>query len=102
MFKIFFSHIKNLARQIYDAPGLYYIYKNAYIGWPNSQYELANYYLSEKEDYLEAYAWADVACCQGIKEAIVIKQKAESKLQPEQIKLAWEKAREYRHNFILT
>lgn len=102
MFKKLFSTIKIIAKQIYDAPGLNYLFTNAYKGWPNSQYDLAKYYLLEKSDYLEAYAWADVAYCRGIPQANAIKQEARYKLKPEQIKLAWEKASQYRKIYLKT
>ena len=73
--------------------------RNACRGWPNSQLELAKVYLYEVEDIIEAYAWADVACYRGLQGARDVKEEAQSKLKPEQIKVAFDLARQYKLNF---
>lgn len=83
-------------RYIYNLPAHASLMRNSMLGYKNSQYELAKFYLVEKKDYIEAYAWADVACCNNHGNALAIKQAAESNLEFDQIKPAWDKAREYK------
>ena len=100
MIKRLTATLKNIANDIIDAPVVSSLYRNAYRGWPNSQGELAFYLLEKKKDYLEAYVWAEVAHCNGNSKAIAIKRQAEENLKPEQIKVAWDKAREYKRQFL--
>ena len=91
---------KKFLKSFIDAPMLNSLLKNAYFGLPNSQIELAKYYLFETDDFLEAYAWADVACCRNLPGSHAIKRQAEERLKPEQIKMAWDLARKYKQAFI--
>lgn len=74
--------------------------RNAYRGWPNSQLELAEVYLFEVGDIIEAYAWADVACIRRLEGARDIKALAEAKLTSEEMVKAVDLARQYKLNFI--
>jgi len=98
--QIFFNKLKKIFKSIYDAPGLSSLLKNAYRGLPNSQLELAKYYLFETDEIIEAYAWADVACCRNIRGSHEIKKLAQELLKPEQTKEAWDLARSYKQSFI--
>lgn len=51
---------------------------NAAAGWQNSQLELAKFYLLEKQDCVEAYAWVDVACLNYHKDAPTLKKISKS------------------------
>lgn len=76
---------------------------NAFRGWSNSQLWTAETYFYHYGNYLEAYAWADVASCnnpQRTYDAENLKKQAFEKLEPEQIKEAWELAREYKKRFL--
>jgi len=66
--QILFNKLIKIFKFIYDAPALSSLLKNAHRGFPNSQLELANYYLYETEDIIEAYAWPDVACYRNLRE----------------------------------
>lgn len=96
---VIFEKIKKILNHIYNAPAHGALLRNSMVGWPNSQYELARFYLVEKRDYIEAYAWAEVAHVNNHKDALTLKQAAEEHLKPDEIKLAWDKAREYRTCF---
>ena len=76
--------------------------RNAQSGMPNSQLDVAKFYFYEQKDFLEAYAWADVASCNNSKthEPDIIKKDAFDKLKPEQIKTAWDMARSYKKHFL--
>jgi hypothetical protein len=94
------TKLKKFFKLLFSAPGLNSLIRNAYMGLPNSQLELAKYYLFEAEDFLEAYAWADVASCRNLPGAHAIKQKAQEMLKPEQTKKAWDLARMYKQGCI--
>lgn len=74
--------------------------RNAYRGWPNSQLELAEVYLFEVKDAIEAYAWAEVACVRRLYGANRIKALAKAKLTSEEMVKAVDLARQYKLNFI--
>ena len=92
--------IKSFLKAIFDAPVFSSLLKNAHLGMPNSQLQLAQYYLLEKQNFIEAYAWADLAVHRQIQGAQDIKEKAYSLLKAEQIKEAWDTARLYKQNFL--
>lgn len=94
------NKIKLFLKNLYNAPALSSLLRNAYCGWPNSQLELADFYLTETKNYIEAYAWAEVACCRNRPGALEIKKQAESLLSPLEIKEAWDLARKYKQSFI--
>lgn len=83
-------------RRIYYAPGYNFLLHNALLGNISSQYELAKFYLLEEKNYIEAFAWADVANYRKHPDAYVIKSHAQKKLNTEQTILAWKKARCYK------
>lgn len=95
-----FQYIKKFFNALHRSSGHNILLSNAVKGWPNSQYELAVFYLTEKKDFVEAYAWAEVACIRNIPNAYNIKKLAEDQLNPNQIKEAWETARRYKDYFI--
>ena len=92
--------IKRIAKYIIDAQTQNLLMRNALKGWPNSQLELAKFHLLETENFIEAYAWAEVACCRNLPGALILKQNAESMLKPSDIRTAWDLAREYKQAFI--
>jgi len=74
--KMLINKFKNFFKAAVAAPALSSLLRNAYRGMPNSQLELANYYLVETEDMIEAYAWADVACVRRLPGAQDLKKQA--------------------------
>jgi TPR repeat protein len=94
------NQVRKVFKIIFNAPVYNSLLRNASRGFINSQLELARFYLDEKQDMIEAYAWASVACYRGHTEAGAVKRKAEPLLKPEQVKLAWDKARAYQRQFI--
>ena len=93
------TKIKKFFKLIINAPALNSLLRNAYLGL-NSQLELAKYYLIEEENFLEAYAWADVACYRNLSGSHAIKEQAQNQLKPEQLKKAWDLARAYKQSFV--
>ncbi|GEM_PF-2599730 len=91
---------KKAVRFLFNAPALTLLSRNAFNKLPNSQLQLAEYHLIETKNFIEAYAWASVACCREVLGAYAVKKKAEENLKPEQIKVAWDKARLYKKNFL--
>ena len=76
---------------------------NAVRGLSNSQLWAAETYFNVYKNYLEAYAWADVASCnnpQRTYDAEILKKQAFEKLEPEQVKEAWDMAKEYKKRFL--
>lgn len=100
MFKILLVKIKKIVKFIINAPVQNGLMSNALNGWPDSQLELAKFHLIETQNFVEAYAWADVACCRDLPGAQAVKNQAESMLKPSEIKEAWDLSREYKQCFI--
>jgi hypothetical protein len=94
-----FNFIKRFVVTIYNSPGHNLLLQNAVLGNINSQYNLAKFYLKEMENYVEAYAWAEVACYRNHPYASNVKLEAQEKLSSNQIKEAWMRARDYKLNF---
>ena len=94
------NKLKQFFKAISAPPALSSLLSNAYRGLPNSQFELANYYLYETEHIIEAYAWAEVACCRRLPGAQDLRKQAQERLKPEQIREAWILAREYKQTYI--
>ena len=94
------TKIRTFLKSLIDAPMLASLLRNACCGMPNSQLELAKHYLFESENFIEAYAWAEVACCRNLPGSQAIKQRAQALLRPEQTKKAWDLARDYKQAFI--
>ena len=99
MIIIIIQKLRTLIGNIYNSPGHNFLLHNAILGNISSQYNLAKFYFTEKNDYIEAYAWAEVAFHQHHPQAYEIKNNAEKKLNSEQIKEAWKKARNYKMSF---
>ena len=93
------NFIKRLAKTIYNSPGHNLLLQNAVQGDINSQYNLAKFYLNEMENYVEAYAWAEVASYRNHPYASTVKLEAQEKLSSTQIKAAWIRARDYKLHF---
>tara|TARA_R110000868_G_scaffold207266_2_gene456232 strand:+ start:2049 stop:2339 length:291 start_codon:yes stop_codon:yes gene_type:complete len=91
--------IKKIVCYIDDAVAHNMLLTNAVRGYPNSILELAEFYYIERQDYVEAYAWADAAYLLNLPNALEVKRLAGDKLTDIQIKEAWEKARQYKLNF---
>lgn len=94
-----FNLIKKIIGSIYNAPGHNFLLVNAIMGNIDSQYSLAEFYLNEIKNYVEAYAWAEVACYRNHPYAYNIKLQAQESLSPTQIREAWIRARDYKLNF---
>lgn len=70
-------------------------------GNPHSQLEVAKIFLNQHENYLEAYAWAEVASCHDFNwEAEKLKTQAFAKLKSEEIQTAFTIARDYKERFL--
>ena len=72
---------------------------NACKGMPNSQLEVAKYYFETDKNYVEAYAWADVASCNRTANKLdveLIKESAAELLKPEQMTKALDWAKKYK------
>ncbi len=91
--------IKKIIKNFYNSPGHHLLLQHAILGNIHSQYNLANFYFNEKKNYIEAYAWAEVACYRNHPDAALIKTRALEKLSTNQIKEAWLLARNYKFNF---
>lgn len=73
--------------------------QSAVLGNINSQYNLAKFYLKEMQNYVEAYAWAEVASYRNHPDASSVKLEAQEKLSSTQLTEAWTRARNYKLNF---
>lgn len=93
---IFAKLMNSLIEVFYHSPAHSILLQNAALGNISSQCNLAEFYFTEMKDYIEAYAWADVACFGRHPDAYVIKNKAQEMLKPDQIRKAWDRARKYR------
>lgn len=91
--------IKRIIYSAYNLTGHNLLLQNAIQGNLNSQYNLAFFYLHEVKNYIEAYAWAEVACYRKHPDATNVKLKAQEKLSTHQIKEAWTRARNYKLSF---
>ena len=98
MKKFGFKILSKYLETIYYSPGYGLLLQNALLGNTNSQFNLSKYYLNEMKNYVEAYAWAEVAHYRKHLGANEIKQTAAKMLDPNQITEAWNKARKYKIN----
>jgi TPR repeat protein len=99
MNKINLNFLKRILYSIYNSTGHNLLLQNAIQGNINSQYNLAIFYLHEMQNYVEAYAWAELACYRKHPHAANVKFEAQRNLSACQINEAWSLARNYKLNF---
>ena len=101
--KNFIANIFNLITRFFhaafEASGYGLLLRNSFRGFPNSQYELAEFYFLKEKNYIEAFAWAEVACARNHPKASALKQRIEEMLSPEISINAHKKAEEYKRSF---
>lgn len=101
MLKIF-RKISNFFDNLGEKHAFAVCFSNACKGMPNSQLDVAKHYF-ENQDFVEAYAWAEVASCNkqaNQSAAEIIKHHSSAKLSPEKMTLASEYAAKYKKHHL--